>query len=192
MVMVCSLDKNLVCYGCNRNYTNFSCGSIRWHPNHMNDNTTLHLCHSCFNHILHNGRRKNHQKYLDFNKKHNPRRQWYKDRYVMIDKPPRIGVCNLCRAVRNEINAQVNRKCKKTHLHHEYYHDENTLKDTIEICEYCHGVITRPQQIIGPCSRCGSKSTYMDRYGKPRWKRGPNGESLCKRCKDKIYHSQTR
>ena len=43
----------------------------------------------------------------------------------------RIGVCNWCRGV-------VPFDCKITDTHHESYHEEDPLRDTIEICPKCH------------------------------------------------------
>lgn len=67
--------------------------------------------------------------------KHNPklnqRRLRFKDKILFMDAPIRIGVCNYCRAV-------VPFDCKHTHMHHESYHEDQPLKDTIELCESCH------------------------------------------------------
>jgi hypothetical protein len=46
----------------------------------------------------------------------------------------RIGVCNLCRAVMEEINAQIDKHCRMTELHHTAYDDSGPLKYTIELC----------------------------------------------------------
>lgn len=66
-----------------------------------------------------------------FRKIHNPRRLTYKGKVVLLAKPPRVGVCNWCRAV-------VPFDCQRTNMHHESYHDDNVLKDAIELCPRCH------------------------------------------------------
>jgi hypothetical protein len=62
----------------------------------------------------------------------------FKDKFVYVDNQVvRTDVCNLCRAVKPF-------DCSVTHLHHEQYHTDNPLKDTIEVCINCHGKITEP------------------------------------------------
>jgi hypothetical protein len=62
-----------------------------------------------------------------------------KVRYLIIGPPPRTGVCNWCRAVKGQINALTGKFCRLTHMAHiSYYHDDDPLKDTIELCESCH------------------------------------------------------
>ncbi len=62
---------------------------------------------------------------------YNPRRLTYKGKVVMLKEAPRIGVCNLCRAV-------VPFDCGRTQMHHEEYDDTNPLAHTIEACPRCH------------------------------------------------------
>jgi hypothetical protein len=71
-------------------------------------------------------------------KKYRPHRLQYlttriafKNKRPIVKFNPRIGVCNLCRAV-------VGIDCKITHMHHEQYDPENPLKHTIELCVSCH------------------------------------------------------
>lgn len=57
---------------------------------------------------------------------------YFQTRCVLAsDRPIRIGVCNWCRAV-------APFDTKTTHMHHEEYHDDNPLKDAIELCISCH------------------------------------------------------
>ncbi len=66
----------------------------------------------------------------------------YKGQIVYLDKDPRTGICNLCRAVLGEVNAQRDKTYRRGHhIHHESYHDDNPLKDTIEFCPSCHRVV---------------------------------------------------
>ena len=61
----------------------------------------------------------------------NPKHMKFRDKIILLDEDPRIGVCNLCRAVRGI-------DCKQTQMHHFQYHIEDPLKDTLEICVRCH------------------------------------------------------
>lgn len=50
----------------------------------------------------------------------------YKGKKVFLGFNPRTQVCSLCR------------KQGKTEIHHMKYHDDDPLKDTIELCFNCH------------------------------------------------------
>ena len=63
--------------------------------------------------------------------KWNPRLMKFRDKHIHVKENPRIGVCNLCRAV-------VGTDCEKTSIHHLEYHDDDPLRDTIELCNSCH------------------------------------------------------
>jgi hypothetical protein len=56
---------------------------------------------------------------------------YFKTKAVRITYTPRIGVCNWCRAV-------IPFDTKSTHMHHEAYHDDDPVKDAIELCVSCH------------------------------------------------------
>jgi hypothetical protein len=122
-----------VCYACdsNKTYINWSRGSPHyfWTPNPP----IGWLCHKCNCKYIKNPKRKQ-----GFNQKYNDRKILFKNRTVFVEKPPRIGVCNLCRAVTGQINGQSGKICRMTNMHHEEYHDENPLKDAIEACVRCH------------------------------------------------------
>jgi hypothetical protein len=60
-----------------------------------------------------------------------PRRIVFKDKRISIKEDPRYGICQLCGAVRGM-------DCKQTQMHHLQYHEEDPLKDTIEVCVKCH------------------------------------------------------
>ena len=86
--------------------------------------------------------RKNPDKLKEHNEKWNPiahaqfgpRRIVYKNTRVYLDENPRKGKCSQCG---NE---------GYTHMHHIEYHDDDPLKDTIELCPACHGnTITKNQ-----------------------------------------------
>lgn len=64
-----------------------------------------------------------------YNKFTNPKRirVWFKKKVIMLKENPRIGVCSRC----GKTNC-------KTDIHHIVYHDDDPLKDTIELCTPCH------------------------------------------------------
>jgi hypothetical protein len=62
-------------------------------------------------------------------RKDGSRKSWvnYKGKTIQLDFEPRKGICSDC-GIRDE----------HTHLHHINYHDDDPLKDTIELCRFCH------------------------------------------------------
>ena len=56
----------------------------------------------------------------------NQRRIKYKGKYKYVGTEVRTGICSLCR------------KQGQTQMHHINYHDDDVLKDTIELCIQCH------------------------------------------------------
>jgi hypothetical protein len=63
----------------------------------------------------------------------------YKGQGVVLDKEPRTGVCNLCRAVMGEVNAQRDKRYQRGHhMHHDQYDDNDVLAYTMEVCPSCH------------------------------------------------------
>lgn len=87
--------------------------------------------------IIDNGKKwyeENHDKpeVIERIKRWNSRKMIFKRKQIYVKENPRIGVCNLCRAV-------VPFDCKVTNIHHIAYHEEDPLKDTIELCARCHG-----------------------------------------------------
>ena len=66
----------------------------------------------------------------------------YKKRQIYLDDIPRIGKCSWCnKKVGDEYTNCFGKKSiiKQTHIHHfDKYHDDNVLKDTIELCASCH------------------------------------------------------
>jgi hypothetical protein len=59
------------------------------------------------------------------------RRLVYKGKRIMLKEDPRYGICQLCGAVKGT-------DCKITVMHHMKYHDDDPLRDTIEVCVACH------------------------------------------------------
>lgn len=67
----------------------------------------------------------------------NSRRLKFKDKQVYIQSNPKTGYCSYCT---NNIH---NGSCKKTDIHHIQYHEDDPLKNTIELCVSCHNKIRR-------------------------------------------------
>jgi len=90
---------------------------------------TRGLCKKCYNKLV------VHPKWNPIhNKIYNPRHmRWTPTgKQILVNENPRIGICNWCCAV-------VGVNCKRTAIHHfGKYHDEDPLRDTIELCESCH------------------------------------------------------
>ena len=87
------------------------------------------MCKKCYNKYVGNAK---WRPILDV------KRFFFKGKTIHAPNTPRIGVCNFCRAVVGEINTQTNKLCKRTNLAHMAYHDDNPLKDTLELCVVCH------------------------------------------------------
>ena len=75
---------------------------------------------------------------------------------INLQEDPRTGVCNGCRAVIGEINAQNGKRYRIMHRHHEIYDDNDPMAYTIEYCPMCHGRadVERPDKT----------SQYIKRY----------------------------
>ena len=75
------------------------------------------------------------------NKINAPRRIVFQDTRILLSNNPRKGVCEKCGIKLGDeyINAKGKIKIlKKTDMHHMEYHDDDPLKDAIEICPSCH------------------------------------------------------
>ena len=73
-------------------------------------------------------RKKNPNYTKQWNDKFNPQRLKYKGKQIRINVNPRTGVCSWC-----------GRQDMQTQMHHfAEYHDDDPLKDTIELCASCH------------------------------------------------------
>ncbi len=69
---------------------------------------------------------------LDRYKNYRNKRFRFKGKFISINEVVRTGYCSWCP---KNIHDGT---CKKTHIHHIKYHDEDPLKDTVEICISCH------------------------------------------------------
>lgn len=71
----------------------------------------------------------------------NPKRLNFKDKKVVIKKKFRIGVCSWCNKKKgdNYINKYGEiAKIKRIGMHHIQYHENDPLRDTLELCQSCH------------------------------------------------------
>jgi len=128
------------CYGCSSIETYIDRkGNAHWYGN---GTTNLWLCEKCDNKYVKNPKWHpiTHPKTNPItSKKWNPingpkfsaRRIAFRDKGVYLSYNPRIGVCNLCRAV-------VGMDCQRTHIHHERYVTNDPSAFTIEVCPKCH------------------------------------------------------
>jgi len=109
-----------VCLKCGSNTTYIDSRNYEhWHI--FNDG---HICSKCWH------------KYIG-----NPRVMVFKDTRVRLKDGPRKGKCLKCgKGIGDEyINAHGKvAVIKKTNMHHEQYHNDNVLKDAIEVCVSCH------------------------------------------------------
>lgn len=65
----------------------------------------------------------------------------YKGKDVYLDKNPHKGICSFCNKKIGDKYIDyygIEKVIKYTTLHHIKYHDDNPLKDTIELCPSCH------------------------------------------------------
>lgn len=65
----------------------------------------------------------------------------FKDKVIFLPSNPRKGVCSWCGRKKGEffINNRNKLRYVKTAIHHIKYHDDNPLKDIVELCSSCHG-----------------------------------------------------
>lgn len=91
----------------------------------------------------------------------------FQGRQICVPSVPRTGVCNWCRAVIGQINAQTGKICKTTQMHHEAYDPRNPVSFAVEICASCHATQTCKlihESIMAEdryCIMCGSNKTYQ-------------------------------
>jgi hypothetical protein len=83
-----------------------------------------YICNKCYCKLIDNPK---------WNYINNPKQLRYKGRGIQLKENPRTGYCSLC------TNNIYDGSCKRTHMHHfAEYHDDDPLRDTIELCVSCH------------------------------------------------------
>lgn len=96
-----------------------------------------YLCHRCAGILIWSPKRTkeqikraNDKRTKEYRKKYadieSPKRIGFKNKRISLKYNPRTGVCSICRA-----------QCT-THMHHLNYHEDEPLKDTVELCASCH------------------------------------------------------
>lgn len=103
----------------------YACGVFRRHVI-RNHPTNLNICGWCHVKVVTKS---------NLNRADKDPRVWYKGKQVRVASNPKIGVCNLCRAV-------VPFDTKRTHIHHEQHHEYDPIGHTLEICIVCHNMIS--------------------------------------------------
>jgi hypothetical protein len=78
------------------------------------------------------------------NKKHRPRQLVWtpNDKRLLLKESPRKGICQKCGKKIGDEYVNYRGKpaiIKQTQIHHFEYHEDDPLKDTIELCGHCHG-----------------------------------------------------
>lgn len=58
----------------------------------------------------------------------------FKNKIIYFKENPRKGICKKCLR-------KVGHGIKRTQMHHLKYHDNDPLKDTIELCVRCHNKV---------------------------------------------------
>lgn len=102
-------------------------GKERWRLNEGK-----YYCQKCYGRLVGNKKYYNPIKQKIFNAIHNPKRIRlnFKGKTIMLKENPRKGICERCGFI------------GYTHIHHIQYHDDDPLKDTIELCASCHAFET--------------------------------------------------
>lgn len=118
-----SINKK-ICVACDSTTTQINNNKANWH---IHDG--YRLCHNCYSRYVYNSI--TNKKWRPIN---NPKDLRFKGKQIVLKHNPRKGVCSKCGAVKGI-------SCKRTSLHHEEYHEDDVLKDTIELCNSCHKVL---------------------------------------------------
>ena len=92
-----------------------------------------YLCQKCKNRLICNPK---------YNKKWNPRHMLFVDKQILLKKRALTGNCKRCgKSIGDEYIDKFGNIAiiKRTSMHHIKYHDDDPLKDTMELCNSCHG-----------------------------------------------------
>jgi hypothetical protein len=117
---------NRICIACDSTTTYIRSGKYSVWRKHEG----YWYCHKCFAKYI------THPVYAPgYNKKWGPinsiKRLVFEGKQFHLKENPRKGVCESCGAIKGI-------DCKNTNIHHIEYHEEDILKDTIELCNSCH------------------------------------------------------
>lgn len=123
------------CYGCgsDKSWVDKN-GYEHWLANKPTD---LWICHTCRARYIQGPLMSaifNSRRTKEMIQRANKKRLNFKQKTVWLPENPRTGVCSLCH------------KTGRTNMHHIQYHEDNPLKDTIELCNACHKNAHRGQK----------------------------------------------
>jgi hypothetical protein len=100
------------------------------------------LCRQCYDYYVWHPYRNpiDNKKYRSTMIEHNKKRIRFHNHYIYFKDNPRKGVCKLCGKKKGDkfINSKGKPAITATDIHHFQYHEEDPLKDTIELCDSCH------------------------------------------------------
>lgn len=117
-----------ICFNCGSKTTYIKKdGSIIWRKVDGNP-----WCHNCWTRVIWNPKA---------SKITNPQRLRFKDKRKHVKDKPITGTCTVCKKSVGDpyTNSKGETKIiKVTHIHHKTYHDDDILKDTVELCGSCH------------------------------------------------------
>jgi hypothetical protein len=110
--------KQRICSNCGSNKTLFHLARGKYPYNKWyKDGKGGFWCNSCYHKITDDP---------NMTKQYNSTRMKFKDKIIHIGRNPRTGICQWC-----------GRK-GLTQMHHKQYHDDEPLRDTVELCPSCH------------------------------------------------------
>ena len=126
------IPNNRFCVNCLSKKTYVSkIGHVQWYSH--NDDW---YCSRCYLRLFRNPKMRK-----IYNPIYNPRQLCYKGKYIRLKENPRKGVCQWCgKRIGDHFTDSLGNDAvvKITHLHHIQYHDDDVLKDTVELCVSCH------------------------------------------------------
>lgn len=103
----------------------------------------------------------------------------FKERKVFTSQLTRTGRCSWC--TNNVFDGSTN----ATHLHHIRYHDDDPMRDTIEICNPCHGKLHSMRRRWFYDTECYSCGCTEPRGGWWYYNQGTT-HKLCKYCNERF------
>lgn len=176
------IPSNRFCVACDSNN-----GDPQWR---FYDNNWF--CANCYDKYVRDRREYRRKRYL----KTGSNRICFKYKLYQLPECPRKGVCSSCHKKIGDtyINWEAKEAViKRTHMHHQEYHEGDVLKDAVELCVSCH---MKESRRLGShkhldrveenrvCGGCDSTTTYTDKNGKQHWHRW-DGVWLCHECRSR-------
>lgn len=129
-----------VCFNCNKSKTYIQEGKYeRWykHEGHW-------VCFKCWYKLVYFPKmgRTNYKKYYPQRlKSQSNRKLLFRDKVIILPIKIKTGQCEWCKKKIGELFINSRGKeatIKNTNIHHVEYHEDDPLKDTVELCVSCH------------------------------------------------------